>query len=283
MAGGKSSRLGRDKAGLRFGAESLLERAVRRMRAVARPVLVAVAPAVPGALLAPPVPVGAEAVPDRSPQEGPLVGMAEGFRRLRGMAERVLVTPVDMPFFDEPWLARLVEGLSRAPAVLYRYEGVQNALAAGYRLELLPKLDRLIAEGRRGAYRLAEGDDMLVLNVEEFWHAGQGPPPLMDVDSAQDYREALRWEGFGDAQGVPVWVEWRATAQGNSSAPVRLPLRARTAAQALEFAARLYGEYADALHAAGTRGAVGLLRDGAAVPIEAVATLRPDDILVCEL
>ena len=228
LCGGRSSRMGRDKAALRFGTETLLERTLRRMGAVAGPVAVALPP---GA--APPLPPDVLALPDRSAHEGPLVGLAEGFRRLQGLAERVLVMPVDMPFLDEPWLLRLAEGLARAPAVLYRYQGFANALTAGYRLTLLPKLERLIAEGKRRPIALSEGEPALILDVEPLWSAGAGPPPLMDVDTPEDYRDALRWEGIGNPQGAAVTVDWR----GAEDAPA-LPLWAATPAEALELAAR---------------------------------------------
>jgi len=285
LCGGQSSRMGRDKAGLRFGKETLLERVVRRMRAVADPVLVAVPPR--AARQAPPsLPAGVIAVPDRSAYDGPLMGLAEGFRRLQGESSRVLVMAVDMPFFTEPWLARLAAALSETAAAMYRYEGFQNALTAGYRLSLLPKLERLIAEGARRPIALAEGESPRVLTIEDLWRAGEGPPPLMDVDRMEDYRDALRWEGLGDAQGLPVWAQWRTPEESRESdSPadwVRIPLWARTAAQALALAARVYPEWAARLRAAGAQGAARVIRGGAARDIGWEAALQADDTLVLE-
>jgi molybdopterin-guanine dinucleotide biosynthesis protein A len=245
LCGGHSSRMGRDKAALRFGAETLLERVLARMRAVAEPVAVSLA-AEEAARPRPALPPEVLAVPDRSADEGPLAGLAEGFRRLSGLAERVLVMPVDMPFLTEPWLARLAEGLERERAVLYRYQGFTNALTAGYRLELSSKLERLLAQGRRRPMALAEGESPLILIVEELWPADSGPPPLMDVDTAEDYRDALRWEGIGNARGVPVTVRWGAGTPADP-APPPLPLWATTAEEALALAARVYPEWARAL------------------------------------
>lgn len=278
--------MGRDKAGLRFGGETLLERVVRRMRAVADPVLLAVPPDMERVERTVPVLERVIVVPDRTAHEGPLVGLAEGFRRLHDLAERVLVMPVDMPFFTEPWLERLAQGLSASPVVLYRCEGYENALTAGYRLSLLPKLERLIAEGARRPIALAQGESTLVLVVEELWRPGETPPPLMDVDRPEDYRDALRWEGFGDAAGAPVWVRWKpqgpARETAEPSAPIRIPLWARTAEQALEFAASLYPECAERFHAPHHRSVARVLRGGQEPEIPWDAALQAEDTLLCD-
>jgi molybdopterin-guanine dinucleotide biosynthesis protein A len=275
LAGGQSSRMGRDKGGLRVRGESLLERGLRRMRAVADPVLVAVSPErerLPGAS---PLPPGVIAVPDRSAFEGPLVGLAEGFRRLRGEAERVLVMPVDLPFCTEPWLARLAEGLHEHPAVLYSYEGFQNALTAGYRLSLLDKLEHLVAEGARRPIALAQGESPLVLTLEDLWREGDGPPPLMDVDRPEDYRDALRWEGLGDARGTAAWVK-------DAARGIEVPLWASTPAQALDYAAVLYPGHVEPWAAARARPVARVNRDESTVSIPWDARLLVNDVLILD-
>jgi molybdopterin-guanine dinucleotide biosynthesis protein A len=240
---------------------------------VAGPVVVSLA-----AGQAPPLPPGVLTVVDRSAYEGPLVALGEGFRSLRGLAERVLVMPVDMPFLTEPWLDRLAEGLSGAPAVLYRYQGFTNALTAGYRLSLLPKLERLIDEGQRHASALAEGEAARILTAEDLVPEGEGPPPLMDVDTPEDYRDALRWEGIGNPSGAPVTVVWEAGKDARQ-APPPLPLWAATPEEALVLAARVYPEWAPALEELRRRGRASAGPPGRPRPVAWEAALRPGDLV----
>jgi molybdopterin-guanine dinucleotide biosynthesis protein A len=243
LAGGHSSRLGRDKAGLRFGPQTLLDRVMSRLMAVAAPVVVS------RAFRAAPLdlPNGVLEARDERPDGGPLLGLLAGFRRLQGLAEAVVVVPVDAPFLTVPWLARLAAALERSRAVLYEYQGVPHALTAGYRLDLLPKLERLVSEGRSAPQELSAGESPAILRVEELWKPDGGPPPLMDVDTPEDYRDALRLDGFGDPRGVAVTAHWDGHGPREG-----LPLWAATAAGALGAAAEVYPEDASAL---------GLIRD----------------------
>src|SRR5579863_2274620 len=133
LAGGQSRRMGRDKAGLTFGSETLLARAVRHMAPVAGPLVVSLAPGqVADPVL---VGVGALAVRDTAPFGGPLPGLLQGFRALAALKpapEAVLVMPVDMPFYTGAWMERALAGLHGHAACLYRYEGFVNALVGAY-------------------------------------------------------------------------------------------------------------------------------------------------------
>lgn len=252
LCGGRSRRMGHDKAALRVGPRSLLARTVERMAEVAAPVAVSLAE---GQAL-PRLPAGVWAVRDPRPDEGPLAGLHEGFRRLQGAAERVVVMPVDMPFWTPPWPARLVNALDSADAAAYRYEGYTNALTAAYRLSLLPRLEALVAGGARRPIRLLEAGRLEVFVAEDYWRPGQGPPPLMDVDTPAEYREALLWEGIGQAGGVPV----EAVGEADGARPrCWLPVYARTVADAWAALARVWPEH----HAAWER-----LRDRGRAAVE---------------
>ncbi len=243
LCGGKSSRMGQDKARLRFGPRTLLEIALERMGRVAGPVAVSLAAGADGDEL----PAGVLVARDGERERGPLQGLLEGFRLLGGHAERVIVMPVDMPFFTEPWLRRLEEGLEGYAACLYRWEGFANALTAAYRLDLLPKLERLVAEGRMRPLFICEGETTREISLEKHWREGEGPPPLMDMDTPEAYREALLLGGFGNPSGMAVTVTLPVTGASQSGSasgpgPIAIPLQAATAAEAAELVLRLYPE-----------------------------------------
>ena len=78
LCGGESRRMGQPKAWLEFGPERLLERVVRLVGTVARPIVVVAAP---GQDL-PPLPSHVSIVRDEVSGRGPLQGLAAGFAAL---------------------------------------------------------------------------------------------------------------------------------------------------------------------------------------------------------
>jgi molybdopterin-guanine dinucleotide biosynthesis protein A len=265
LCGGRSSRMGVDKALLRIGPRTLLDLALEHMGQVAAPVVLSIT-----ARQDPPRGYERlEWVRDEQADQGPLFGMARGFRALTGRAERVVVMPVDMPFLTGPWLARLVAGLAGHQACLFRWQGFTNALTAAYALALLPRLEALIQEGRRRPIALIEGVPTRVLEIEGDAERQSGPPSMMDTDTPADYREALRLAGFGSAGGVPVWVSLP-----TEGGLVQLPLFAATAGEALDYIGAVYPEHG----AADGHPAPRLWRGSGG----ARAPLRPADSLVAE-
>ncbi len=283
LCGGKSSRMGHDKGRLRFGQATLLERCLARMEEVAAPVVVALG----AEAAAPPLPPGVLLTRDERPGQGPLWGLLEGFRALAGKAEQVLVMPVDMPFFTRQWMEMLVAGLEGRRACLFQWEGITNALTAAYRLELLPKLEGLVAEGRMRPMFISEGEPTRVIAVEDHWREGEGPPPLMDMDTPQAYREALLLEGIGTAGGAPVTVEIAGAAVLGRPEALSLPpvsLFAATGRDVLDWVGRLYPELGDSLETAAAGEALHAIDEaGARRPLGAGDRLIPGGRLLLDL
>lgn len=283
LCGGKSSRMGFDKAALRFGPRPLLDLVLERMRQVAGPVVVSLA-----AGAAPPrLPEGVRTIRDDAPEQGPLRGLLQGFRALAGHAEQVIVMPVDMPFFTPPWMERLISGLNGHRACMYKWEGFANALTAAYRLDLLPKLEALAAGGRMRPMFISEGEPTRVLTVESLWREGEGPPPLLDMDSPDAYRRALLMASIGNPGGVPVTVEIRRP--GGNEAPAVAPLFAATAGEALDWVWRLYPELQPAV-GSGEKGPAQkrarlrkIGKDGPGEAIPPNDPLQPEERLLLDL
>ena len=122
LAGGKSSRMGRDKAFLELGGETILERILRRLK----PQVSEISLNAP-ALLSDPK--GLQLVPDIIPgQMGPLAGILSGLRDLeirRSKASHLLVVPSDSPFFPENLAARLEAGVDHPHAIAVASSGGQ--------------------------------------------------------------------------------------------------------------------------------------------------------------
>lgn len=93
LAGGLSSRMGRDKAALTIAGATLLQRAILALHE-AGAALVAVSGDRPGG------------IPDRWPRSGPVGGIASATEHLPD--GELLVVPVDMPHLDSAVLAPLL-------------------------------------------------------------------------------------------------------------------------------------------------------------------------------
>jgi molybdenum cofactor guanylyltransferase len=268
LCGGRSSRMGYDKARLRFPGGTLLERMLGRMREVTEPVVLSLAPGQATPRLAADV----LTVKDGVANQGPLWGLAEGFRRLAPHCERVVVMPVDLPFLTPDWIERLLDELDDHRAALYEHEGYANALTAAYSLALLPKLEALLAAGRRRPIFIIEEEDARIIPVAPQ-DAPPGAHPLTDVDTPEAYRDALLREGIGRAGAAEVTVEIRTPESAANVFPAGyLALYAERAADVLMWAQQLYPELGIAADGAPVR----LLRTADA-PRE--STLEPGDAL----
>jgi molybdenum cofactor guanylyltransferase len=130
MAGGKSTRLGRDKALLEIGGRTLLARTVVTLREVADEVLV-IGPSEREAHAE-----GARVVPDAYPDTGPLGGIATALEA--AAFPRVIVVACDMPFLNAKLLAFLCDFDPGADAIIPRVDGATQQLHAVYSRNCLP-------------------------------------------------------------------------------------------------------------------------------------------------
>jgi molybdopterin-guanine dinucleotide biosynthesis protein A len=140
LAGGQSTRMGRDKALLVVDGETLLEQMLEKLRAVG------LTPRICGsrsdlARLA-------EVVPDNFPQSGPLGGIEAALAV--SDSELNLFVPVDLPGLPLQFLRWLMERAetSRAVATIPRYGDRPQPLCAVYSRRLLEGLRESLGAGR---------------------------------------------------------------------------------------------------------------------------------------
>ncbi len=190
LAGGRSSRLGRDKALLTVGGEALLARAVRTMATVCGEVLVVGPPEREA------VTPGVRVLADERPGVGPLGGIATALRAMRGA--RLLAVATDMPLLNANLLRYLLDLSGDVAVVLPRVDGRTQQLHAVYAHSCLTiiddqlarddfKIDRFFASVR---VRVVEEEEMRRfdpdlrsfrnINTEDDWQSVQalidGPP-----------------------------------------------------------------------------------------------------------
>ncbi|HEX9039257.1 MAG TPA: molybdenum cofactor guanylyltransferase [Ktedonobacterales bacterium] len=140
LAGGRGSRMERDKATLDFGGRPLLSRVAGRLRLVFERTVVI------GPTTLAPLASDAEVVPDTHPHRGPLGGLATALERIG--TPWICLVGCDMPFI-QPALLRVMSSLalatSSAQAVALRGQRGLEPLHALYRHEISPIVAETLA------------------------------------------------------------------------------------------------------------------------------------------
>lgn len=131
MSGGKSSRMGKDKAWLDVGGIPLWQFQLSKLQAFASEVIIS---ARPGRFDS--VNTGCRVILDEVPDLGPLGGLAAALSA--ATFEKVLILAVDMPEMTSAYLAGLVEVASGECGVVPVWEGFYQGLAAVYPRKILP-------------------------------------------------------------------------------------------------------------------------------------------------
>jgi molybdenum cofactor guanylyltransferase len=191
LCGGRSSRMGRPKAWLPFGEEVLLQRVVRILSEVVNPIMVVAAP---GQHL-PRMPESIRIVRDEREYLGPLNGLAEGLAALDGLAETAYLSSCDVPFLRPTFVGRVVESLGDASICMPEVGGYKHPLAAAYRIDVVPVVQRLLAENRLRPAYLADLVPTRVLREADFVDVDPDLSSLRNLNTPEEYDRALRDAG----------------------------------------------------------------------------------------
>ncbi|MGB9885458.1 MAG: molybdenum cofactor guanylyltransferase [Moorellales bacterium] len=138
LAGGRSRRMGRPKALLRLGGNSIIERVIAVAAAVVQEVLVVTNE--PGAYAG----LGLPLVTDRVLGRGPLAGIHAGL--MAATWDRALVLACDLPFLEPRLLQNLVEASFDFDAAVPIVRGYPEPLVAVYAKSCLPAIEQVLFE-----------------------------------------------------------------------------------------------------------------------------------------
>ncbi|MCR9202632.1 MAG: molybdenum cofactor guanylyltransferase [Planctomycetaceae bacterium] len=152
LCGGRSMRMGADKAMVQLAGRTLLQHVVdRAAQACSQIVVVAAAEQTLPAL-----PASVHVICDDVPDAGPLAGLLTGMRWLQRQSAAVSgiwLTGCDTPLVDADVVLRVASRLGEADAVAIECEGHTNPLLAVYRPSLLAALELQFAQGERSLSR----------------------------------------------------------------------------------------------------------------------------------
>jgi len=190
LAGGGSTRFGRDKALVEVGGTPMLERMIELLRGVTKQVKIV---AVPGKYVA----FGAEVIEDRWPGEGPLGGIITALEDSATNAERHewnLIVSCDMPFLTSDWLRFLSEraAKSNAQVLLPHSASGPEPLCACWQTGAAAKLR---SGFERGVRKVTEGISLFHAEVldEADWKRFDSAGRLFwNMNTVADYEEARR-------------------------------------------------------------------------------------------
>ena len=183
LAGGRSSRFGRDKLAEVVDGQSLLDRAILAVAAVASDVVVVIAPGGDRS-----IPAGARLVHDTTAFQGPLAGLASGLAALEPDVDQAIIVGGDMPSLIPAVLARLLAALgATVDAAVLDVDGHSVPLPmAVQRSVALPVARSLVDDGERRLRALPLALRVTVI-AEGTWRLDDpGGLTLRDVDVPSD-------------------------------------------------------------------------------------------------
>ena len=205
LCGGLSQRMGRPKAWLRLGTETLLERIVRLLSQVVGPIVVVAAPGqevpnLPGDVLL---------VRDSQPGRGPLQGLADGLATLQqpdcwkqpGSSSAAFVCSCDAPFLQPAFVARLIGLLDDHDICVPSVGGFLHPLTAIYRLRVLDTARLLLAQNRLAPRFLVDEVSARIVTEAELAEVDPGLLSLRNLNRVEDYEAALKADAGAGSVG----------------------------------------------------------------------------------
>ncbi len=186
FAGGRSSRMGRDKSSLTLGGRSLLDIAVSRLAPLCEDVRIC----------------DNACIADVQPGEGPLSALAAALAdaAASGDDEIALVSSVDIPFVPQALLKEVAERARKATslAVIPVAGGQQQPLCAAYRASLAGPVRKAFDLGERrvlAAVRLCcakAGPGALDEFTPQSLPPQQAEAAFMNLNTPEEFAEAER-------------------------------------------------------------------------------------------
>ena len=189
LAGGRSSRMGQDKASLEISGKSMVERLLLKLSPIVAEVVVMRAP---GQTM-PKIPeelrnqirVGWDSVKDR----GPLQGIVDALPLLNSTIDKVFLLTCDLPYITTDWLQTLKDIMTDEFDLVCTEENeIINPLLAIYRRPVLEPASILLAEGKSRPISLWDGWRMALLSAPE-----ETPWICRDVNTPEEYKEAKNY------------------------------------------------------------------------------------------
>ena len=176
FAGGKSSRMGKDKALLPFGKyNTLAEYQFHRLKTIFRQVYISAKETK--------FDFAAPVILDRYPTASPLVGIVSLFESLE--CDAVFILSVDAPFVKSSMIASIIEAWEGEDAVIARSAGKVQPLCGLYAKTILPVAKQ---EMQKGNHKLG----MLLEEVHTKYMDFSEEEAFLNLNYPEEYEKAKK-------------------------------------------------------------------------------------------
>src|SRR5215469_11815354 len=195
LAGGKSTRMGTDKALLELAGRPLIEHMLELARSVCPQVCVVGDPGKYSRL--------APVIHDLYAGQGPLAGVHAALSHSETNLN--LILGVDLPFLSADFLSYLISQARTSGAVVTVpvADGFVQTLCAVYRREFAEFAGRALTAGQNKVDAIFAQTSVRQLFEEELAEAGFGPQMFRNVNTKEDWQQAQLWfESHGFVTGV---------------------------------------------------------------------------------
>ena len=196
LCGGKSSRMGRDKATLPFGSEVILQRVVRTVSEVVdlRSIVVVANPE----QVLPELPPAVRIAFDEHPSRGPLEGLLAGLRASTSDIDAVYATSCDVPLLI-PDFIRAMFSLAVDCDIAVPFDGqFHHPLAAVYRPSVIADVQALLESNCLKLSALFDRVSTRRVCLDDLKACDPQLLSLMNLNHPDDYQNALQKAGLED-------------------------------------------------------------------------------------
>lgn len=192
LCGGGSRRMGRDKASLPFGDETLLSRTLRLVAEVVPRGQIILVAAMDQQL--PPLPWDATVIRDQQPDRGPLPAIIEGLTSLGESVSTAFVTACDAPLLEPSLIELLFASLMPKMDAVVPAEGERlHSLLAVYRRNAAASLRASLEAGRSSLHAALRSPSFRLTEVpvEELRTVDPQLLSLLNCNTPEEYATAL--------------------------------------------------------------------------------------------
>ncbi|MCJ8283581.1 MAG: molybdenum cofactor guanylyltransferase [Rivularia sp. ALOHA_DT_140] len=166
LAGGKSSRMGSDKALISYQGKPMLQRVYQVATECTQQVYVLTPWKERYQNILPPE---CNYLIETQPGKGPVNGLSEGLKQIS--ADWILLLACDLPLLDvdiiKIWINKLPQIPTSTLALVPRRSQIWEPMCGFYRTKLKTELDSFLNQGKRSFQELLSGIEIEVLEVDE--------------------------------------------------------------------------------------------------------------------